>query len=263
MGISNDAMAWPPEFIESLTNAGYRVIRYDYRGSGLSDWLDDYTIENAYDLSDMSDDIVSILYALNINKAHFLGVSMGGMVSQQTALDHPEKVQSLISVMSSGYITDPELPELDMDIITKFVILYFKYGMFASERKQIKYQLAGRYLLMGDSAYALNIREVAQLTLYNLRNRNGYNPKVSRQHNQAVFLSGSRYEGLKHLHIPVLVIHGNSDPFVPLEHGKKYADLIPNAETFWVEGMGHDIPDRFNDELVGKIISFVDKFPAP
>ena len=92
MGIANDAMAWPPVFISALLEKGYRVIRYDHRGSGFSDWLQDWSKENAYSLSDMSNDGLAVLDALSIDKANFIGVSMGGMIAQQTAIEYPERV---------------------------------------------------------------------------------------------------------------------------------------------------------------------------
>lgn len=254
MGISNDALAWPPKFISSLLDKGYRVIRYDHRGCGLSDWLEDWSKKEPYNLSDMSNDGLAVLDALSIDEAHFIGVSMGGMIAQQTAIEHPSRVKTLTSVMSSGYIMDPELPELNMNIVKDFVLLFLKYGLFSSEKNAIKLQLASRIILMGDSAYQINTKEISELVLYNLRRRNGFNMRVSEQHNKAVYISGSRYDGLKNLKMPTLIIHGTSDPFVPFEHGEKCAALITHAETLWVEGMGHDIPNIFNHVIINEII---------
>lgn len=258
MGIANDAMAWPPAFIEGLLENGYRVIRYDHRGCGLSDWMEDWSKEDAYDLSDMSNDGLAVLDALFIDEAHFIGVSMGGMIAQQTAIEQASRVKTLTSVMSTGNITDPKLPQLNMGIITDFVILFVKYGLFGNEKNAVKLQLASRTILMGDSVYQIDTKEISEQVIYNLRKRKGYNMRVSEQHNQAVNISGSRYAGLINLQMPVLIIHGTSDPFVPIEHGRKCAKLIPHAKTLWVEGMGHDIPDMFNSLVISKIIDLIE-----
>lgn len=119
----------------------------------------------------------------------------------------------------------------------------------------IKLHLASRIVLMGEASYDLNIKEIAQHVLYNIRVRNGYNHNVSRQHQATVRQSGSRYQNLKTLNIPTLVIHGKSDPFIPVEHGIKCASVIPDAESFLVENMGHDIPEYLTDTLAIKIIA--------
>ena len=126
MGIANDAMAWPPSFLDDLLENGYRVIRYDYRSCGLSDWPEDWSKKEAYNLSDMSNDGLAVLDALFIDEAHFIGVSMGGMIAQQTAIEHPFRVKTLTSIMSTGYILDPDLPEINTDIIIDFVFLFLK-----------------------------------------------------------------------------------------------------------------------------------------
>ena len=82
MGITNDAMAWPAYFMQPFVDAGYRVVRSDHRGTGMSDWLEDWSEEKAYTLDDMSDDGFAIFDELNVESAHIIGVSMGGMIAQ-------------------------------------------------------------------------------------------------------------------------------------------------------------------------------------
>jgi pimeloyl-ACP methyl ester carboxylesterase len=254
MGISNDAMAWPPKFLDALTNAGYQVIRYDYRGTGMSDWVEDWDHKNPYLLEDMANDGLAVLDTLGIEKAHMVGISMGGMVAQQMTIDHPGRVLSLTSVMSSGYIVDPDLPPISTSIVQQLVMASIKYGVISSERNTIKLHIASRLILMGDASYEINVKTIAEQVLYNLRKRKGYNPEASAQHNAAVFASGSRYVELQTIKAPTLIIHGQSDPFIPIGHGLKCAELIPNADTLWVEGMGHDIPDVFVETVVEKMI---------
>jgi len=96
----------------------------------------------------------------------------------------------------------------------------------------------------------LDIRETAELVLYGLRERRGISLRGAYQHLTAVTVSGSRYERLKTLNIPTLVIHGTTDPINPIEHGKKLAQVIPNAEGLWLDGVGHvfPYPNKVSDE---------------
>lgn len=245
MGISNDALGWPSKFIKSFTDAGYEVIRYDHRGTGLSDWLEKFDSKNPYSLSDMAFDAVAILDTLQIKKAHVLGISMGGMIAQQLAIDHPQRVQSLTSVMSSGNIFDEKLPPISSDVAYDLIKVAIKYSIFGTEKNMIKLHLASRIILNGGISAYLNIEEISKQVLYNIRKRKGYNSSVSQQHQAAVFQSGSRYEELRKIDLPTLIIHGKDDPFIPIEHGRKCADLIPNSESLWIDKMGHDIPDEF------------------
>ena len=118
----------------------------------------------------------------------------------------------------------------------------------------IKLHLASRIILMGSATYTLDIKEISEQVLYNIQRRKGYNSNVSIQHQAAVFLSGSRYDKLRTVSIPTLIVHGKADPFIPIEHGLKCASIIPHADSLWLNGMGHDIPDFLVDTLTKKII---------
>lgn len=255
MGISNDGLGWPESFIRSFVESGYQVIRYDHRGTGMSDWVENWSSQNPYSLSDLADDAVAILESTGTEKAHIIGVSMGGMIAQQLAIDHPDRVSTLTSIMSSGYIEDPELPPISSEVAWELIKVSLKYGLIGGEKNMIKLHLASRIILMGEASYDLNIKEIAQQVLYNIRVRKGYNYNVSQQHQAAVRQSGSRYHHLKTLDFPTLIIHGKSDPFIPIEHGIKCAAVIPDAESFWVDNMGHDIPENLADSLTVKIIT--------
>jgi pimeloyl-ACP methyl ester carboxylesterase len=115
--------------------------------------------------------------------------------------------------------------------------------------------IAARIILRGKADYMIDAKGVAEQVLYNLRRRNGYNPKVSRQQEEAVRRSGSRYEKLKILKIPSLVIHGQDDPFVPVEHSLKLASVLSNVKTKWFANIiRHDIPLSLYDPLVAELI---------
>ena len=254
MGISNDALGWPPAFLTAFVDSGYQVIRYDHRGTGLSDWMDNWDSNNPYTLADMAKDGIVILDKLGIQKAHILGVSMGGMIAQEMVINHPNRVQSLTSIMSSGDIFDKNLPPISTEVAIDLIKVAAKYGILGGEKNLIKLHLASRIILMGTAQQKLNIAEIATSVLYNIRQRKGYNANVSAQHQAAVSASSSRYSALEKLTIPTLVIHGKADPFIPLAHGQKMARLIPHSDSLWLDNMGHDIPDGLTELIVDKII---------
>jgi len=258
MGISNDALGWPQAFLDKLVKSGFHIIRFDYRGTGLSDWCEDNETQ-LYSLKDIAEDAKIITDSLKIEKVNLLGVSMGGMVAQEFAINYPKNTKSLTCIMSSGNIIDEKLPEISFKIIIDFIKLNLRYGIFQSEKNTVKLHVSSRMILRGNADYEIDVKETAEQVLFNLRNRRGFNPKVSKQHNEAVYRSGSRYEKLKELKIPMLFIHGLNDPFVPIEHSKKLADLILDSETKWVENMGHDIPACLIDTICNKLISFTGK----
>ena len=258
MGIGSDALAWPEHFFQPIVKHGYQVIRLDNRGTGKSDWIKDWKGKGAYTLNDMAADGVLILDTFGINQFHVLGVSLGGMIAQQTAINYPHRVLSLTSIMSSGYVEDPELPGISMDIMKKFIKLALRYGVVPTERNTIKLNIAARTLLMGDQHYDIDIQGIAEEVLYNLRKRNGYNAQATQHQSAATTASGSRYVALSNLTCPALVIHGTSDPLMPFVHGQKTAESIPVVNTLWVEGMGHDVPEIFVDTVLTWIFDFWD-----
>lgn len=253
MGMASDALMWPPTFLDKLVGSGYQVIRYDYRGTGQSDWVEDWQ-QKPYSVADLAKDAEAILDTLNVSKVHLVGLSLGGIVAQEFAIENPDKTLTLTSIMSSGNIADKELPEASKSIAFDFTKIGIKYGLFQSEKNTIKMMLAAKMILRGDAQYDIDVKGTAEQVLYNLRKRKGYNPDASRQHDQAVNLWGSRYDELKDLKIPVLIIHGLNDPLVSIEHSKKLASVIPNSKTKWFNNMGHDLPSNLIDSITKEII---------
>ena len=256
MGISNDALGWPQTFLDRLVASGYQVIRFDYRGTGLSDWVDNWE-EKPYSLGDLANDGKIILDSLNIEKINLLGISLGGMVAQEFAINYPDRTNTLTSLMSSGNILDKELPPISKEIVVELVKTSIRYGIFPSEKNTIKLHLSSRIILQGEAKYDIDIKGTATQVLYNLRKRRGYNPNASQQHHEATYRSGSRYEKLKELEIPVLIMHGLNDPFIPIEHSNKLASILPDARTKWFENMGHDIPLYLTDQICDEINFFI------
>jgi len=177
------------------------------------------------------------------------------MVAQEFAIKNPDRTLTLTSIMSSGNIVDKELPKVSKSVLFEFIKIGIKYGVFKSEKSTIKLMLAAKMILRGDAQYDIDVKRTAEQVLYNLRKRKGYNQNASKQHYATANLSTSRYEKLKDLKIPVLIIHGINDPFVPIEHSKKLASVTPNSKTKWFNNMGHDLPFSLIDTLSKEIIS--------
>jgi pimeloyl-ACP methyl ester carboxylesterase len=259
MGIANDAMAWPDYFIDPMIDSGYNVIKFDARGTGKSDWLENWNKETAYTLEDIADDIISIIDTLKIEKVHIVGISFGGMVGQTTALKYPHRVHSLVSISSTGDIMDDQLPGMDNWVLSQIIMSSIRYTLVENDENNIKNQITVRMLLSGNNTYDFDLENMIERLVYNLHKREGYNPDASKQQTTAVMLSGSRYKDLNELSIPTLVIHGKDDPLIPIEHGKKTFAAIPDADSLLLDNMGHDIPLSANDVIVKKIIDHFHK----
>jgi pimeloyl-ACP methyl ester carboxylesterase len=249
IGISNDAFGWPRSLIDALLAEGYQVIRFDNRGTGLSDWDTSATGSQAYSLLDMAADGVAVLDALGIERAHLVGASMGGMIAQELAAAFPDRTASLTAIMSSGHIEDPALPGMSRRTTKALVKTKIRYGFLGGEANLVRLHLANRMILMGRAEYELDVREVAESVLYNLRKRRGYNVRATIDHQTAVRLSGSRYAALADLRVPALIIHGRDDPLVPIAHGVRLVEAIPGARGVWLDNMGHDIPEHLAGTL--------------
>ena len=184
---------------------------------------------------------------------------MGGMIGQTLCIEHPERVETLTSIMSTAWADDPEMPAIDMNVFKHIGINTIKYGLSGEIEDAVKLRIAIRELLMGAEKYELDIEGIAQLTRYNIEKRSGYNQKSGMQQTKAIELSGSRIEALKNLTTPTLVIHGKTDPLIPFEHGQKTAELIPNAATLYIDGMGHTLPKMYSDTMVARMLELMNQ----
>lgn len=235
MGLGGNAIEWPLYFVDPLIEAGYHVIRFDNRGTGLSSWTDDsFTIE------DMTQDALSVLDRLKVDKAHIIGMSLGGFIGQRIAIEHPERLVSLTSLMSSGYIDDPELPQVSKIAYISLITTGVRHGIPKTEKNIVESTVSVRSVMAPELSRE-RMLALAEQSLFNQRFRKGFNPRAFIQHTWVVRNSGSRYEGLKGLNVPVLVVHGKDDPLIPVAHGIKTAATIPGAKLLVLEGMGHDL----------------------
>lgn len=247
---------WPQYFYQPLIDSGYQVIRFDNRGVGGSDWLPKYSKKQPYLLKDMAKDVIAILDKERIAKAHIIGMSMGGMIAQRLGISHSNRVLSLTSIMSTGYFNDPQLTQVPKDFYRNLIIYFFKYpARSKKEATKLKLNLALRQLQDGKGDYELDRKLILQRGLYELNRRKGYNDKAMDQHSLAIEKSGSRYEELGSITAPTLVIHGTTDPLIKFEHAEKYAPMIPNAKTLFIEGMGHDLPPVYIPKMMEAILA--------
>lgn len=249
MGYGSTALIWGIDFYQPLAEAGYQVIRYDNRGVGESDWMANWTEENAYSLEDMAKDGLAVLDAVGVDKAHIIGASMGGMIAQRVAISHADRALSLTSIMSSGYMNDPDMPTVSTTNALDFGRLTLRHLVPSSEEGEMKFFVGITHLLKGSGAYQPSVKKTVQRILYESRKRKGRNPDVGPQHQKAIELSGSRLEELGQIKMPTLIIHGKTDPLVPFEHCKKYAPLIPHAKKLFLDGMGHDMPSIYMEDI--------------
>lgn len=253
-GLSHSMLDWPSHFYEALVEEGYHVIRFDNRDVGMSSWIDDWGKGNYYNLEDMAEDAMAVLDQNQIDKAHIVGMSMGGMIAQTIALNHTNRVLSLCSIMSTGHFYDKALHDTPSAFKYGVIKTLLRYTTVKNLANSCLSQLSIQYLLKGKGDYQIDAQKVYERTLYEIKKRKGFNKKSTQQHGVAIAKSGSRYDGLKGLEMPTLVVHGTDDPLVLFEHGQKYASIIPNAKQLFINGMGHDLPKKYNDEIVENII---------
>ncbi|WP_339255590.1 alpha/beta hydrolase [Paenibacillus sp. FSL R5-0713] len=252
-GLGTQMIRWSDSFCRLLAAKGFRVIRFDNRDVGCSTHFSHYpTLDfNAlattlmsgqrpdipYTLDDMSKDTIGMLDALSIDRAHFVGRSMGGMIAQIIASDYPERVLSLTSIMSST--GNPALPQTSpevMAMMTKPAPNPFEdEAGFLAQKLSFSKLIAGTgYPFEEDSYRALILEEIQR----------DYDPGSVGRQIAAMAVAGDRRPRLATIKVPVLVIHGVDDPLFHPACGRDTASAIPGAELMLVDGMGHDLPHQ-------------------
>jgi pimeloyl-ACP methyl ester carboxylesterase len=264
-GFGQQLVAWSPEWIEGFTQAGVKVIVYDNRDTGLSQkWTgqvpDIAAITAAmrekrkpgapYTLADMADDAAGLLDALGIESAHVAGCSMGGMVAQLVALNHPEKVRSLTIIFSTS--SDRGLPPATAEAQQALV------SAPASQDREavIAHTLESRRAYASTGFAIDQARSAAHAKLCYDRM---YYPEGMLRHWAAIMATPPRGEQLRTLGIPTLVLHGTADTLIPCAHGRHLAGCIPGAAYHEIEGWGHDMPPAVIPMLHGLIVPFIEK----
>jgi pimeloyl-ACP methyl ester carboxylesterase len=248
MGLGAQMILWDEEFCEQLAAKGHYVIRFDNRDVGLSTKFDEAGLPNVmeamsaimsgeeisspYSLNDMADDAVGLLDALNIDKAHICGASMGGMIAQTVAIRHPDRVLSLTSIMSST--GDPSLPQGTPDAMAVLLT------PAPQEREACIEHSIKVWRTIAGPGFPLDEERIRNRTA--LAFDRCFNPAGVARQLIAVMAHGDRTAALDSVTAPTLVIHGADDPLVPVECGKATAEAISGADILIIDGMGHDLP---------------------
>jgi pimeloyl-ACP methyl ester carboxylesterase len=260
MGLGQQLTRWPVSLIDRLVGEGFRVIRFDNRDIGLSTGFDHVvtpdlpTVFGAlaggqdpgapYLLADMADDAAGLLGALGIARAHVAGVSMGGMIGQMLAARHPDKVLSLVSVMSTT--GNPAVPPASPEAQAVLFARPAATDLDSLTEHALKAQVA-----IQSPAWPLNPE--TERPLLRAAIQRAYHPAGVLRQMIAVIASGDRREALKTITAPTVVLHGADDPLVPVEGGKDTAATIPGAELRIIDGMGHDLPMAVHDAFIDAV----------
>ena len=171
-GAAETMIQWPEQMIRTLIKNDFRVIRYDNRGLGQSDWIKKWSKRNDYNLEEMARDALAVTSHLMIEKFHVIGYSTGGMIGQILAINHPEKIKTLTNLMSSGYLFDPEAEKPDSKKIAMLRKLIFSYRN--KERdidKVLKFHFKLDHLWTGRDNYIHQYEKQIQKTLYEIKFR--------------------------------------------------------------------------------------------
>ncbi|MBA3593724.1 MAG: alpha/beta fold hydrolase [Pseudomonadota bacterium] len=261
MGLGMQLVAWPPALVQSLVDAGYRVLRLDNRDIGLSQKFDHLGMPNLlweglkyklglpvkspYSLADMAADTLAVLDALGVAKAHLVGVSMGGMIAQRVAIAAPERVLSLTSIMSSSGARG--LPQAKPQVMR--VLMSRPAG---KDRESVLNHYVKLFKAIGSPGFPMDDAELrgriaaaAQRSFY---------PAGTVRQMAAIAADGKRAHALGTLRVPTLVIHGKADPLVPYACGEDTARRIPGARLVGIEGMGHDLPSGVVQRILEPLI---------
>ena len=261
MGLAAQMLAWQEEFCGMLAGRGFRVVRFDNRDIGHSTMLDEAGMPSRvdmlsgrratapYTLHDMAEDTFGLMDQLEIGSAHLVGASMGGMIAQTMAIDDPERVRSLVSVMSTTgnrWIGQPSFKAWGL-LLAKF----------PNGREDYVKRAVRTFRVIGSPRYATHEDEIAELAgaMYD----RGHNPAGIVRQMHAISASGNRTPALRRLDLPTTVLHGSEDPLARPASGRATANAIPGARLRIFEGMGHDLPRELWPDFVEEIANAAER----
>jgi pimeloyl-ACP methyl ester carboxylesterase len=264
MGLGMQLIAWPDAFVQTLADAGFRVVRHDNRDIGLSQGFDEagtgnlvwqsvrqrigLPVRSAYTLQDMANDALGVLDALGIRRAHVVGASMGGMIAQRLAAAAPQRMTSLVSIMSSSGARNLPGPRPDV------AAALMRRPASRTEAALVAHSL-GFVRLISSPAYPQEERVLTDRITRGLRR--AYRPAGIVRQMLAIGADSGREALLTGIASPTLVLHGDADPLVPIACGEDTARRIPGARFVSVPGMGHDLPPQVIDILLQHIVPFL------
>jgi pimeloyl-ACP methyl ester carboxylesterase len=257
-GLGAQLVWWNPEFCLGLVDRGFHVIRFDNRDVGRSTWIDSdidaaaaivdllggVEVTAPYTLLDMAADTWGLCDALGLEQVHLFGLSMGGMIVQQMAIDRPERVASLTSVMSTT--GDPDVGQPEPEALAALI------EPSPTDREgYIAHALETGKVLAGPE----HVDEDWIIERNGLSFDRGYNPKASADQLLALLVSPPRSEGLRGLDVPALVIHGALDPLVTISGGERTAECLRDSEFLPIDEMGHDLPRYYWATVIHHVVS--------
>lgn len=257
-GLGVQMIRWTVPFCESLAAHGFRVIRFDNRDVGLSTHFPDAPVPELdvvagarargerpdipYTLDDMADDAVALLDALDIERAHIVGRSMGGMIAQIVASEHPRRTLTLTSIMSTS--GNPDLPPSSPAAMA--VLMQRSPHPWQDEDGFLDHSVRAARV-MGSPGFPLD--EAAQRAQALVEAKRAYDPAGFGRQIAAIVATPDRRARLNTIAVPTLVVHGDADPLIPLAGGEDTAANIRGAELRVIEGMGHEIPTALYETL--------------
>jgi len=254
MGLGMQMIGWPEEFCEQLASRGFHVVRFDNRDSGrstrmrgrpptLGQLLRRRIRPLPYTLSDMAGDAAGLLRELRLAPAHVVGASMGGMIAQTLAAQHPAEVRSLVSIMSNTGDRWRGQPALGI----------YRYLLRQAPRDRDGFveHMARIFSAIGSPGFPHDLDRVRELAGRSYDR--GHDPAAAGRQLGAIVASGDRTAELRRIAAPALVIHGAKDRMVRPSGGKATARAIPGARLVLVDGMGHDLPEAAWPQLIDAI----------
>lgn len=260
MGIGTQMIFWDDAFCAALAARGLRVVRFDNRDIGLSTWLDAAGVPNVpmllgraalglnvpapYTLSDMARDTVGLLDHLGVATAHIVGVSMGGMIAQHVAIEAPERVASLVSIMSTPG------GARHMRGVQPAALKAFSGPRPTTKEQGVEFMVELYRVLHGGQAPfpEERVRRRAAEAITRAWHPQGFPRQLA-----AVLASGDRTKRLATVRAPTLVLHGEADPLIPIAAGRATAAAIPGARFQSIPRMGHFLPPDVWEVLVEEI----------
>ena len=260
-GLSTQMIQWPEIFLEGITDAGYRAVLLDNRDCGLSGKWDSAGVPSiadllsgeakpAYGIADMALDVVSVLDALGIEKAHVAGMSLGGMIVQRLAIEHADRLRTATSIMSSSGA--PGLPAGTPEAMAALATPPSDPG---NRDVVIEHQMRTQTVI-GSPRYPMTHEE---LRSYCERAYDRcYCPDGSARQMAAVLTDRDRHERLASVTIPFQAIHGTDDPLIPIECGRDTAARVPGARFVEIPGMGHDLTAANAPHVLSPLLEFAE-----
>ena len=255
MGLGAQLIAWPEAFVQQLAGRGFFIIRYDNRDSGLSTKFEgtpDFVAlfggdvrAVPYRIEDMADDAIALLDDLGVARAHVVGASMGGMITQALVINHPARFLSACSIMSTTGDRSVGAP-------TGEAVTALLRPPASSREEAVAASLEGSRVISSPGfPFDVDLMTRRAEAAFD----RAYCPEGTARQLAAILGAADRTEGLRQVTMPFLVIHGEADPLVTVSGGKATAAAVPGSELVVIPGMGHDLPEAVWDQIIDAIVA--------